>query len=48
MRGRLIIEDFVHWDSLSCERLVLRFCYFKLSSTSTDLMSYEEPVMSLP
>ena len=31
-----------------CERLVSRFFHFKLSSTSTNLMSYEAPVMTLP
>ena len=31
-----------------CERLVSRFFHFKLSSTSTSLMPYEAPVMTLP
>ena len=31
-----------------CERLVSRFLHFKLSSTSTDLMSYDKPVTTLP
>ena len=30
------------------ERLVSRFFHFKLSSTSTDLTSYDEPGMTLP
>ena len=30
------------------ECLVLRFFHFKLSSTSTDPMSYDEPGMTLP
>ena len=30
MRGTLIIGDFVRWDSFICERLVSRFCHFKL------------------
>ena len=43
-----MIQDFVRYGILICERLVSRFFDFKLSSTPTDLMSYEAPVMTLP
>ena len=49
MRGRLTSEDFVHYGNLyMCPPGCEVFPFHIIKPNSTDLMSYEEPLMTLP